>query len=200
VKTMCLTLPEWPERTARTAAHLAERGLEDVTWVWGINAAVAGLTTSHCYEVDHPGSGFKIGPKLTGVFLGHYLLWSVCHALPDSHFLLLEDDVILPVDFRERMVQALQDVPPDFDFLFLGSCCCKGHPTTHIKGDVYDVRYPQCNHAMVVAKKALPVLLATQRKCYGPVDCVLIFHTFPQCKVYTVLPRMAEQINTEIPP
>ena len=200
MKTLCLTLLECPERTARCAAHLSARGIDNVEWVMGINADVAGLATSHPYEVDNPGSGFHIGPKVTGIFLGHYLMWSVCNALPDSHFLLLEDDVLLHEDFKERMEQAMQDVPPDFDFLFLGSCCCKGHPTEHVKGQVFDVRYPQCLHAMVVAKKAIPHLLRTQRKCYGPADCVLIFHTFPECKVYTLLPRCADQRDTELSP
>ncbi len=200
MKTICLTLYEWPDRTARCAAHLAERGIVNVEWVSGINAAVAGLDTANCYEVDNPGSGFRIGPKLTGVYLGHYLVWSICNALPDSHFLILEDDVILHPDFVARMEQAMKDVPADFDFLFLGSCCAAGKRQRHVQGEIFDVRYPLCNHAMVIAKKAMPVLLATQRKCYGPVDCVLAFHTFPHCKVYTQLPRSADQRDTELSP
>lgn len=180
-------------------AHLRERGVSGAEIVYGINSELAGLSTSHTYDVDHPGTGFRIGTKLTGVWLGHYLLWSVCNALPDSHFLLLEYDVVLATDFVARMEQAMRDVPPDMDFLFLGSCCTRGHPTTHIAGEVFDVRYPQCNHAMIVAKKCLPYVLATQRKCYAPVDCGLIFHSFPALKVYTVKPSMASQLGTDYP-
>ena len=199
MRTFVLGLHERPAELARCLAHLKERGIEGAEVVYGINAEVAGLSTSHTYDVDHPGTGFRIGTKLTGVYIGHYMLWTVCNALPDSHFLLLEYDVQLAENFRERMVQAIRDTPEDFDFLFLGSCCTKGHPTTHIKGEVFDVRYPQCNHAMLVAKKCLPYVLATQRKCYAPVDCGLIFHSFPALKVFTVKPSMASQLGTEYP-
>ena len=199
-RTFVIGLPEKQERFDRAMAHIRARGFPDATPVWGINAALCGLATANPYEVDHPGSGFHIGTKLTGIYLGHYLLWSICAYLPDTHFLLLEDDIIMHEDFRPRMERALRDVPPDFDFLFLGSCCCKGHPTTQIAGEVYEVKWPQCNHAMLVAKKVLPLVLATQRKCYAPVDCGLIFHTFPQCKVYTLLPSAADQHDTVLPP
>jgi hypothetical protein len=152
------------------------------------------------YEVDNPESGFRIGPKLTGIWLGWQIMWSICNALPDSHFLLLEHDAVLCPDFKERLNAAWRDVPSDFDWLFLGSCCAKGHPTRHIAGEVFEVKYPQCNHATILAKKAVPKILATQRKLYGPQDCTLIFHTFPALKVYTVLPRMAEQVGTFLSP
>ncbi len=202
MKTFILGLPEKAERLARAVAHCEEQGIRGASVVWGINAEVAGLDTKHCYEVDSPGSGFRIGPKLTGVWLGHYMLWSICQQLPDEHFLLLEDDVILRDGFRERMEQAMADVPPNFDMLYLGNCCCKNHPMNRVKGDVWDFREPQCNHAMVVAKKAIPHLLTTQRKCYAPVDCGLIFDSFrpfPDFKVFTVLPRLCDQRDTEIP-
>jgi hypothetical protein len=200
MKTFCLGLPETPAVVDRAKAHFSERGLDNVEWIWGINAVLCGLDTSNPYEVDHPGSGFRIGQKLTGVGLGWYLAWSVCNALPDSHFLLFEQDVKLEPDFIPRFNQAMADVPPDFDWLFVGSCCTVNHPTEHIKGQVYEVKYPQCNHAQVVAKKCLPYVLATQRKLYGPVDCQLLRDTFPALKVYTVLPRLADQFDTYIPP
>ncbi len=194
-----LTLPEDPARTERVMAHFKERGIEDVAEIWGIHAEKAGLNTSHPYLVDNPHENFLIGPKLTGVYLGHYVAWSVMNALPDSHFLLFENDVVLNPDFKERMEKALLDVPEDFDVLFLGHGCTKTRPTTHIKGEVFDVRYPLCNHAMIYAKKALPLILRTQRDCYGPVDCMLFFHSFPQLKVYTVKPSLAGQVGTVYP-
>jgi GR25 family glycosyltransferase involved in LPS biosynthesis len=210
MKTFILGLPEKKERLARMVAHVEERGIRGASVVWGIHAencfglmpdeTKPGLQTRHCYDIDNPGSGFRIGPKLTGIYLGHYLLWSICNQLPDDHFLLLEDDAILHPDFKERMERAMADVPMNFDVLFLGSCCTKGHATTHVRGEVFDVRYPQCNHAMVISKKAMPVLLETQRKCYAPVDCSLIFHAFPKLQVFTVLPRLADQVDTELSP
>jgi GR25 family glycosyltransferase involved in LPS biosynthesis len=198
MKAFCLSLPETPDQVERARAHFIERGL-DVEFVAGINAKLCGLATSNPYEVDNPGSGFHIGEKLTGVFLGWYLLWSVCNHHPDSHFLLFEQDVVLHPDFKERMAKALQDVPKDFDWLFLGSCCTTGQRRTYIQGEVWDIKYPLCSHAAIVAKKCLPHVLATQRKLYGPNDCTLVFHSFDKMKVFTVLPTMADQLNTNLP-
>ncbi len=40
----------------------------------------------------------------------------------------MEDDALLPADWRERVETALAQTPADFDMLYLGSCCCVGHP------------------------------------------------------------------------
>ena len=199
-RTFVIGLPEKQARLDRAMAHVRERGIEGATAFWGINAELCGLSTTNPYLVDNPHENFHIGTKLTGIYLGHYALWLACNVLPDSHFLLLEDDVILHENFKARMDQAIADTPPDFDFLFLGSCCCKTRPTTHVKGEVFDVRWPLCNHAMLVAKKCLPYVLATQRRCYAPVDCGLFFNSFPALKVYTLLPRAADQHDTVFPP
>lgn len=203
MKTFCITLPEWPDRTARAAAHFKERGLDNVEMVQGIHADNAGLQTRFPYEKDNPGSGFNVGPKHVGIWLGHYLMWSICATHPQSHFLLLEDDVDLHPNFVARFNQAMQDVPTEFDMLFVGSCCTVGRQVTHVRGDVYDVRYPLCNHAYVIAKKFIPTLLGGMRKMYGPVDCMMFFDLFtpnPDYKIYTVLPRMADQNGTELHP
>ncbi len=199
MRTFILGLHEKPEEVARALAHVKERGIEGASVIYGINAAVAGLNTSLPYLADHPEENFHIGPKLTGVWLGHVMLWTVCNALPDSHFLLLEYDAQLHEDFKSRLAQAMMDVPADMDFLFVGSCCTKGHPKTHIKGDIWETKQVQCNHACVISRKCLPYVLDHMRKCYAPVDCALIFDVFPALKVYVQLPRSADQLETVIP-
>ena len=196
----CLSLLETPGTIERAAAHFRERGIVGVEFIWGINGPLCGLATANTYDVDHPGTGFRIGSKLTGIYLGWYLAWSVLNFLPDSHFLVFEQDADLHPNFKARMEQALRDVPADFDWLALGHCCTANKPKTHIAGEVYDLRYPMCNQATVIAKKALPHILRTQRRLYGPQDCTLILDTFPALKVYTVLPRMADQLNTVLTP
>ena len=48
--------------------------------------------------------------------------------MPDSHFLFCEWDALFQPDWLARATQAVKDTPSDFDFLFLGSCCCKDAP------------------------------------------------------------------------
>lgn len=199
VRTFVITLPEKPDRRVKMAAHLKERGLHTYQFFNGLHAEKAGLATIHTYELDHPGSGFRMGFAPTGIWLSHYMLWSTLNFLHDDHFLVLEDDAQFPEGWHERFTQALRDVPPSFDMLYIGSCCCKGKTQTKIAGDVYDVRYPLCTHAYIVAKKALPVLLANSRKAWAPVDISMTLECHPHLKVYTVLPRIVDQFDTVIP-
>lgn len=196
--TFCLTLPEKPERTANARQHFADMGVGDVTFIDAINADTFGLLTKFPYEVDNPGSGFNIGPHCVGIWLSHWMTWLACSMRPESHFFILEDDAKFDPDWQSRMGKALQDVPPDFDWLFIGSCCASAKKRRHIQGEVYDVRYPCCFQAYVLAKKAIPHLLRTQRKVYAPIDISVIFHSFAELKVYTLYPMAVRQFNTEI--
>jgi hypothetical protein len=198
IRPFVVTLQEMPERTLAIQNHFREVGI-DAEEFNGFNANLSGLVTTHTYEVDNPGSGYCIGAKPVASWLSFYSLWSALNLLPDSHFLTLEWDAKFAPDWRERTERALRDAPPDFDILMLGSCCCDKKPTKHIAGEVFDVRWPMCGHASIIAKKALPVMLRTQRKVYAPIDISLAFHTFPQLKVFTVLPRIADQFDTYIP-
>lgn len=195
----CLSLPlERPARTQAAKRHFEEVGLDGVNFISALSADVSGLVTRHPYEVDRKGSGFNMGSKPVGIWLAHFITWQVCNFLDDDKFLIMEDDVKFLPGAMPRIAKALADVPADFDVLFLGSCDAANKPRRKIAGDVYEIKYPQCLHCYVVRKKAIGFMLATQRKVYGPMDCTLIFHTWPSLLVYTVFPRIAEQFNTEI--
>ena len=198
IRPFLLTVPELRERTEFIRAHFKEVGIEAEEFE-GLSATESGLVTTHCYEIDNPGSGYRIGPKPTATWVGFWAMWSALKLLPDSHFLTLEYDAKFHPNWRQRAERALKDVPRDFDLLYLGHCCCKGRPSRFIAGEVFEVKYPVCGHATIVAKKALPMILKTQRKIYASLDLSLAFHTLPHLKVYTLLPRCADQFNTDLP-
>jgi GR25 family glycosyltransferase involved in LPS biosynthesis len=161
---------------------------------------VSGLRTHLTYEVDNPGTNYRIGHKTIGIWLSHYLIWTALKLASGDHFLILESDAKFPENWRERTEQAMRDVPPDFDMFYIGSCCASSTKRTLVAGEVWDARYPLCTHAIMVAKKALETILRTQDKVYAPIDISLAFHSHPHLKVYTVLPRIVEQFDTVIPP
>jgi hypothetical protein len=198
IRPFVVTLQEMPEKEFAIQEHLRSVGIEAETFN-GIHGVTSGLRTTFPYERDAPGSGWNIGVKPVATWLSFYMLWAALNLQPDSHFLTLEWDALFAPNWRERTEAALACVPPDFDLLYLGSCCAEDQPKTHIKGEVFEVRYPLCGHATIVAKKALPIMLSTQRKVYAPIDISLLLHTLPMLKVYTVLPRIVEQLNTQIP-
>jgi GR25 family glycosyltransferase involved in LPS biosynthesis len=203
IRSYCIVLPEAPERTARCAQHFEEMKFWNYQFFDGIHAEKFGLKTVWPYEVDHPGSGFNIGFRVTGCWLSHFMLWSALNLQHEEHYHVMESDAKLPEDWRARMTQALLDAPRDFDMLYTGSCCCAGHPKRNIAGSVFQMLEgsgPQCTHSYIVAKKALPVLLATQRKVYAPIDASMVFHSHPLLKVYVVLPQIVDQFDTILQP
>lgn len=193
-----VTLQEEPEKTARIMAHFKDVGLEPEVFN-GIHAVQSGLYTKHTYDIDKPGSGWRIPEVNVANWLSFYMLWAALNMQPDSHFLTLEWDAKFDPKWKDRLQAVLQHLPKDFDMLFLGSCCTWDKVRTQIHGsELWEVKWPMCGHATIVAKKALPVLLATQRKCYAPMDISIMFHTLPLLKVYTILPRMVDQFNTKL--
>lgn len=200
-RTLCLTLPETPERTAGARKHFADMGVEGVEYVDGICAKSFGVFTTHPYLHDDPKRGGCIIPQQqVGCMLSHYLLWSACRLLNEERVFILEDDAEFPVGWQERLARALADTPADADLLFVGSCCTADKPKTLVRGEVWEVKWPLATHAYVVWRKALPVLLETQRDVYAPVDLALYFKTLPRLRVYTVLPRIVSQRGTELHP
>lgn len=199
MRNFCITLPEFPERRTEAEKHFAEVGFQ-TEFFDGIYAEGFGINTTHPYMRDRkPGDElYFMGFKPTGIFLSHYALWMALNLLPDTHFFITEIDAKFDADWKPKFDKALQDAPADFDVLFIGSCCTNDLPQRHLGSNIYDVKYPMCLHAYVVAKKALPHLLATNRDCYAPIDISLTLHSFDKLKVLTLLPRIVSQFNTEI--
>lgn len=198
IRAFVVTLQELPEKEAFIQAHFKARGLEAEAFN-GIHGVTSGLRTIFPYEVDAPGSGWNIGVKPVATWMSFYMLWAAMNLLDSPYFLQLEWDCKLKPDWKSRTEAALKSVPADFDMLFLGSCCAEDKLRTCVGGDVWEVKYPMCGHCTIIAKKAIPVMLRTQRKVYAPLDISLAVHTLPLLKVYTVLPRIADQWDTDIP-
>ena len=185
---------------SRTCQHHSERGVI-AQFFYGIHAPKLGVETTLPYEVDSPGSGFKIGPKPTGCWLSHRALWAACLLLPDDLFFIIEDDAKFPEDWSARVNQAVLDAT-DFDVLYIGSCCTGDKPTRHVAGNVYEVQWPFCTHGYIVRRSALHTLIETQdeARCYAPIDVSLALHSLPKLKTRVVKPRILDQFDTEILP
>lgn len=219
IKPVLLYLPDeqfWRDEHEAATVYLRDNGITDVEHIAGIHAHKFGVGGKHIYLLDgRPEEQFLIGDSKVGGFLSHYLLYCCMNVMQHSHYMVLEGDMRFAdtcntckftsttgFGWRERLTAAMEDVPEDFDFLFLGSCCAEDKEPVHVKGDVYEFPYrgpekwqyyPQCGHCYIVAKKCLPHLIATQRDTASPVDVSLIKYAFPQLKVYAVLPRLADQ-------
>lgn len=180
-----------------TAQHLNEMGIQ-----WerfnGFDNQITKLRAMLTFDLDRAGE--RLEAKHVAATLSHWAVWKVMEYQPDDHFWVLEYDVRLVHDWKDTYQTAMKSIPDDWDVLFLGSCCCKGRPTTHIGGNIYEVKYPLCGHAMAYRKKALPVLLKEHQKINMPLDIALYYLSLPKLRVYTALPPIVVQAGPALPP
>jgi hypothetical protein len=190
--TVCISVD--PRAAERAGRHFAERGVTPVQFFAGLHAERLGLAATKPYQVDNPGTDYKISKRVLGCWLSHRALWAALQLLNDEHFLVLEDDARFPEGWRARFDRALADAG-DFDVLYVGSCCCGGKPRTRVAGEVYELRWPMCTHAYVVRRHALAKLIETTDEvgAYAPIDLSLMFHSLPKLRTLTVLPRIVDQ-------
>jgi len=208
---VCITTKRSGPRYDRIVHHLAEADVGAVQFFEAMHCEKLGIATIRTYDVDHPGSQWKMGPGPTGCWIAHRTLWAALAMMPLEHeaFMVLEDDAKFAPDWRERFNAAAAKLPDDWDALYIGSCCTGGKPVHHHGGGLCEVRYPLCTHGYVVRRRALATMIETtdaavgpleQRGCYAPIDISLAFHTWPKLRVYTVLPRLVDQWDTDIAP
>ena len=105
----------------------------------------------------------KINKKLkkgtVGCALSHILALRKIKHENNDHVLILEDDVIIPNDFKEKIEKYLNEIDFDFDILFLGGCNIYGkkHKSKFIKPINVKLkkkyRHNLCCHAMLIKKK-----------------------------------------------
>lgn len=216
---VCLATPvEDPERFARAQQHFTERGVFP-DYFHGLHKSTSGLDTSHLYMVDRPepnAEPYRMGPHPTNIWLGHYFLWQALKLSGQSHWAVIECDAQFHEGWQLRLQAALFHTPPDFDFLYFGSCCTTGRGAELVEGDVYQMSgiAPQCNHGYIIAAKAVPVLERVLRKVWAPIDIQQASETFargyplPRCipaeeparrlHTYVILPRIVDQFDTEL--
>lgn len=196
-RTFVLTVDRPIQRFTETAAHLDSLGLK-----WerfdGVDNQRCRLNPVETFDLDRAGE--RIGTKHVAACFSHYLLWKVLSYCQEDLFWCLEYDIRLEPNFLERWDQIMQDVPDDFDIIFIGSCCCAGRETKHIKGEVYEVHWPLCGHGLCIRKKALPTLLKEHQKIWAPLDIALFYGALPKLRVYTVIPPLVGQAGTPLPP
>lgn len=196
-RTFVLTVDRPIARFTATAAHLDSLGIK---WerLNGFDNQLCKLSPVETFDLDRAGE--RIGSKHIAACLSHYLLWTVMFHSAEEVFWALEYDVRLVEDWRARYEQIMRDVPDDWDLLYIGNCCCQDRETKHIKGDVYEVLYPLCGHAIQIRKRALPTLLAEHQRISMPLDIAMFYWSLPKLRVYTVLPALVTQAGTPLPP
>jgi GR25 family glycosyltransferase involved in LPS biosynthesis len=187
-------------RTEVCAKRLREAGLEKFRFFHGFDGPKSGLQATILYGEDDPNNPQKMHPKHIGCTMSHIMLWTALE-LDESdadYWMIFEDDILLRDGWREKVEQALRDVPSDWDIIFAGSCCAEGRVEEKVGENLFRC-HPLCNHFYIVRRKALKTLLETNTEIYAPIDLQVYFKSRKFLNSYSILPRVADQFETEIP-
>lgn len=213
IQPLSIFLPDeqkWMDEYEKGKEYFESAGLDNIHFVEGIHARKWGVRGTHIYLLDgRAEEQFYIGTDKVGCFLSWYILYQVMKGMGKPYYMILESDCRFVDGWKEKLEQSLKDVPEDFDFLFVGSCCATDKEPIHVAGDIYHFPYrgedywqyyPQCGHCYIINQKCVQILIDTQRDTASPVDVSLIKHAFPKLNIYAILPRLADQgTKTEIP-
>lgn len=193
VLTVNRPIPQFDE----TTAHLNDLGLKWEPFL-GMDKKLCRLSAVDTFDINRAGE--RISYAIVAASLTHYMMWKAMLYMPEDVFWVLEYDCEFVPGWEAQYETAMSVLPSNWDVVFIGSCCCRGRPTTPIGKNLFDVRYPLCGHAIMYNKKALPVLLQEHQKISAPLDIALMHQSFPKLNVYTILPRLVGQRRTPLYP
>ena len=180
-------------RVDETVNHIKSSGINDLIVFNGISASISGLKATIPYRVNDPNATDAINSNKLGCTLSHLMLWKALHFYGQNDFwMIVEDDVRLRPNWRERVEYAIKTVPEDWDIIYAGSCCSNGRRGKEV-GDGLFEGMPLCTHCYIVRSKALPHLIDTNEEIWAPIDLQMYFKTAHLLRCYTIFPRVADQ-------
>jgi len=191
-----LTVKKTWHKWEATKDNLRQHGIESEPFL-AIDRSVCRLAPILTFDVNKPGEKLGEGPLVA--CLSHYMCWKVLEYIEGDYWWVLEDDATLDAEWRGRWESSMEHLPDDWDIVFLGSCCAAGRGHRHVGGNLFDVRYPMCGHALMIRRKALPTLLEIHQKIWAPLDIAMKYDSLPRLRVYTILPRIFYQRDSFIP-
>jgi GR25 family glycosyltransferase involved in LPS biosynthesis len=196
--TFCVSLKSAVQIREIVSNHLKSHGI-DFHLFDAIHAQKMGLETKLSYLDDHPnwkpedGPTYRIAQCVLGCSMSHYTIWRIMEYLDDDCFLVVEDDVELCEGFKEKLMATIQNLPSDWQFVFVGHCCLDSKMLMVSEGVARTSHPPMCTHAYLVRKTAVKHLIETNELMYAPIDIQLQKRTLPTISHYSLVPPLAIQ-------
>ena len=205
LKSFCITLKDHPKRTEYAKNHFKQHDL-DAELFEGIDAKKFGLSTKIPYVDDYPnwdkdcGTPHFISQGQVGCILSHYMLWRIMEYLPYEEYLILEDDVELCENFKEKLLDVKSRLPEDWQYCFVGHCCLNKEGSLQIDdGIIQTVTSPLCTHAYMIKKSALKTLIDTNSIAWAHIDIQIQKRSLCNLNYYVADPPLAEQLSITNP-
>lgn len=189
-KAFCLTLRQFPERTAAALAEFKKCRIA-VEMFNGISGHEYGLKSARVEPID--GKPYDMPGGYVAMNVSHYMLWETLMHLGGDEFLIFEDDVVLPEDFQARFAKHRAALPDDWQIAFMG-WDSDGLRTTFNDLTIQQ-RWFWGTHAYLVKREALPVLMETNHICSHHIDTQIIRRTLEpgHLRWYNFFPSLVSQ-------
>lgn len=195
IPTYLIACDEFPERKKAAFDHLNQNGVDFKYWR-GLHGKKSGITTTIPNNHYPDGRPYYNGAGCLSLILNHLFLYQHCLLSNHEQVVILEDDVTLEANWKERMTKMMEVLPKDYDIVYLG-WVYEGHNRKyqHYK----DCLYNQINdcifgtHALLISKKGLQILANNTRKLQKPVDVEIYENSIPKMKYYLCHPSIITQ-------
>lgn len=151
-------------------------------------------------------------PGMIGCFLSHKKCWQLCAEEAAGPLIVFEDDVVVTPDFRDRLADAMNNLPDDWDVLLLGAVGAVSPKYYHVNflhsilagglrwprwhsADVHEPMRPFGTHAYVISERGAAKLLQKCPKVNYHVDVVA--WGLRSLRLYAVHPLLAKQTHED---
>ena len=131
---------------------------------------------------------------MIGCGLSHLFVWQDAIKKNYKNILVLEDDVYFTDDFNEYLDNIMEELPKDYDILYLGYCellCRKSKDYGF--NYLYKPIYPLLTHAMIISNKGLKKLIKIITKIVEPID-VLVGKNIDKLDAYVSQKKIVIQL------
>lgn len=195
IPTYLIGCDELPERKKFAFEHLQSHGVDFKYWR-GLYGRTSGLMTTIIHNYWPDGRPYYISPGIASLTLNHLFLYQHCLLNNYDQVVVLEDDVHLEDEWREKMTSMMRFLPQDYDMVYLG-WCHEGqgrsfkHVASYLYNDVNGCVYG--THAMLISKKGLKILIDHNRILERPIDVQICLWSLPLMKYYVCYPNLISQ-------
>lgn len=131
---------------------------------------------------------------MMGCGLSHLFLWQDALNKNYKNILVLEDDVFFTDDFNEYFKNVIEELPKDYDILYLGykDTICNPPKDTSFNY-IYKPIFPLLTHAMIISNEGLKKLLKNITKIDDHIDWIIAKNE-KKLNIYVSLKKIVNQI------
>lgn len=182
-KIYCINLDKRVDRWKLAEPHFQELGL-DVERVSGFDGSALNL--------EFPP---EIKEGAVGCSLSHLFTIKLAKQNKLENFLLLEDDVVFDDQVNEKFFSILDQVPDDWDMLYLGGQHFHGMDIPQIGENVYKCEYTLAAHSVAFKNTVYDRFIEKLVDVTKPCD-VHYAESHKEINAYVIIPHLSWQRNT----